>query len=116
MLMYVFQRLTCVFVASNLPAMARQVSPPSMTYHFLHLGVDPRIVGAGGMGYAVPSMTVVVGGGPVVGVDVVGVDIGPAVVLVGGIVVVTAGSPSAPTQYDWPDSVKLPHVAVIEGF
>lgn len=95
MLMYVFQRLTCVFVTSNFAAIARQVSPLSMTYHFLHLGVDPRTVGAGGMGYDVPSMTVVVGSGPVVGVDV-----GPAVVLVGGIVVVTTGSPSAPTQYE----------------
>jgi hypothetical protein len=76
-----------------------------MTYHFLHLGVDPRIVGAGEMGYAVPSTTVVVGGEPVVGVDVVGVDVGPAVVLVGGTVVggavvVTTGSPSALTQYE----------------
>lgn len=81
--MYVFQGLICVFVTSKLAAIARQGSPPSMTYHFLHLGLGPRTVGAGGMGYAVPSITVVVGGSPVVGVDVVGVDVGPTVVPVG---------------------------------
>lgn len=52
------------------------------------------------MGYAAPSMTVVDGGGPVVGVDVVVVDVGPVVVLTGGAVVVTTGSPSATAQYD----------------
>lgn len=56
------------------------------------------------MGFDVPSMIVVVGGGPVVGVDVVDVNLAFVMVLVGGTVVVpgtvvvTTGSSSTATQ------------------
>lgn len=114
--------MICVFRTLDFAAIVKQVSPLATTYHFLHFGVDPRTVGAGGKGYEVPSMIVVVGGGPVVVVDVGGVDMGLVVVLVGRAVVVgratvvAGGSPAASTQYDSPDSIKLSHCGVIEGF
>jgi hypothetical protein len=99
--------------------MAAHAFPDLTTYQVLHLGVVPVPVGAGGRGYEVPSMTVVVElGGDVVVVVVGGVVAAvELVVVVGGLDVVGCpGSPFASTQYDSPLILKFPHVDVIDGF
>jgi len=64
--MKVFQRTSCEREMTNLSTMVLQVSPDLTVYQDLHLGVLPRLVGAAGRGYEVPSMTVAVAAGPAV--------------------------------------------------
>ena len=51
----------------------------------------------------------------VIGGDVMAeVVVGVMVFVVDTVVVI--GSPSTATQYDWPEALKFPHVAVMDGF